>query len=83
MKVLGSDFDNTIFFLNDPIQTKINVDAINKFREQGNIFCLITGRTFMETKDIVNELNLSFDYLACGDGAMIFNRNLECIKLKQ
>lgn len=81
MKVLGSDFDNTIFFFNDPIQTKKNVNAINKFREQGNIFCLITGRTFMETKDIVNELNLTFDYLACGDGAMIFNKNLECIKL--
>ena len=82
MKVLGSDFDNTIFFLNDPIQTKKNVDAINKFRQEGNIFCLITGRTFMETKDIVKELNLSFDYLVCADGAMIFNKELKCIKLK-
>ena len=82
MKVLGSDFDNTIFFLNDPVQTKKNVDAINKFRQEGNIFCLITGRTFMETKDIVKELNLSFDYLVCADGAMIFNKELKCIKLK-
>ena len=82
MKVLGSDLDNTIFFLNDPIQTQKNVDAINKFRQEGNIFCLITGRSFMETKDIVNELNLSFDYLVCADGAMIFNKELECIKLK-
>lgn len=82
MKVLGSDFDNTIFFLNNPIQTKKNVDAINKFRQEGNIFCLITGRTFMETKDIVKELNLSFDYLVCADGAMIFNKELKCIKLK-
>lgn len=81
MKVLGSDFDNTIFFLNDSIQTKKNIDAINKFREKGNIFCLITGRTFKETKDIIKELNLSFDYLACADGAMIFNKDLECIKL--
>lgn len=81
MKVLGSDFDNTIFFLNDPIQTKKNIDAINKFREKGNIFCLITGRTFKETKDIIKELNLSFDYLVCADGAMIFNKDLECIKI--
>ena len=81
MKVLGSDFDNTIFFLNDQIQTKKNIDAINKFREKGNIFCLITGRTFKEIKDIIKELNLSFDYLVCADGAMIFNKDLECIKL--
>lgn len=81
MKVLGSDFDNTIFFSNDPIQTKKNIDAINNFREKGNIFCLITGRTFKETKDIIKELNLSFDYLVCADGAMIFNKDLECIKL--
>ena len=81
MKVLGSDFDNTIFFLNDPIQTKKNVDAINEFRKKGNIFCLITGRTFMETKDIVKEINLTFDYLVCADGAMIFNKDLECIQL--
>ena len=81
MKVLGSDFDNTIFFLNDPIQTKKNIDAINSFRKNGNLFCLITGRTFKETKDIIKELNLSFDYLVCADGAMIFNKNLECIKL--
>ena len=81
MKILGSDFDNTIFFLDDHEQTKRNIDAINNFRQQGNIFCLITGRTYKETKDIVKKLNLTFDYLVCGDGAMIFNKELECIKL--
>lgn len=81
MKILGSDFDNTIFFLDDHEQTKRNIDAINNFRKQGNIFCLITGRTYKETKDIVKKLNLTFDYLVCGDGAMIFNKELECIKL--
>ena len=31
---------------------------------------------------LVKELNLSFDYLVCADGAMIFDKELKCIKLK-
>ena len=38
-------------------------------------------KNLKETKDIIKELNLSFDYLVCADGAMIFNKDLECIKL--
>ena len=81
MKILGSDFDNTIFFLDDQEQTKRNIDAIRNFIEKGNIFCLITGRSFMDIKNVLIELDLPYNYLVCADGAMIFNKNLECIKL--
>ena len=81
MKILGSDFDNTIFFLEDQEQTKKNIEAIRKFIEQGNIFCLITGRSFMDIENVIKELNLPFNYLVCADGAMIFNKDLNCIKL--
>ena len=53
MKILASDFDNTIFFQNDEEITQKNVNAIKRFMKEGNIFCLITGRTYM---DIKNEL---------------------------
>ena len=53
MKILGSDFDNTIFFLEDQEQTKKNIEAIRKFIEQGNIFCLITGRSFMDIENVI------------------------------
>ena len=44
MKILASDFDNTIYYLEDKEKNKKNVSAIKKFINQGNIFCIITGR---------------------------------------
>ena len=37
MKVLASDFDNTIFFLEDELKTKNNVEAIRKFIINGAV----------------------------------------------
>ena len=42
MKILASDFDNTIYYLDDKEKNKKNVAAIKKFISQGNIFCIIT-----------------------------------------
>ena len=81
MKVLASDFDNTIFFLEDELKTKNNVEAIRKFIINGNIFCLITGRTYMEIKEELNRLNLPYSYLICGDGALIFDNLDFCAEL--
>ncbi len=81
MKILGSDFDNTIFFLDDSELTLKNINAIREFMNKGNIFCLITGRTFMEIEEVLKELDIPFNYLVCGDGAMIFDKDLNCIKL--
>ena len=80
MKILASDFDNTIFFLEDELKTKNNVEAIRKFIINGNIFCLITGRTYMEIKEELNKLNLPYSYLICGDGALIFDNLDFCIE---
>ena len=80
MKVLASDFDNTIFFLNNKEVTEKNIDAIRKFMLKGNIFCLITGRTYMEIKEELNRLNFPYSYLICGDGALIFDNLDYCIK---
>lgn len=80
MKILGSDFDNTIFFLDDHVTTKKNVDAIKDFMKNGNIFCLITGRTYMEIKPELIRLDLPYNYLVCGDGALTFDNFDYCLK---
>lgn len=80
MKILGSDFDNTIFFLDDAETTKKNVEAIKKFMKDGNIFCLITGRTYMEIKEELLRLELPYNYMVCGDGALIFDNFDYCLK---
>ena len=37
MKILASDFDETIYYLDDPVKTDDNVEAIKRFVSAGNI----------------------------------------------
>ena len=79
MKILASDFDNTIYFLDDKEKNKKNVTAIKKFISQGNIFCIITGRNYSDLKILLNENDIPYSYLVCEDGAKIFNNMDYCI----
>ena len=85
MKILASDFDNTIYYLEDDernIRNKPNVEAINNFIAKGNIVIIITGRNFSDLKVLLNELGLKYSYLVCLDGAKIFNNVDYCIETK-
>ena len=79
MKILASDFDNTIFFPEDEDLTNKNVNAIKNFIAQGNIFCIITGRNYTDLKVYLNKYNIPYSYLICEDGAKIFNNMDYCI----
>lgn len=80
MKILASDFDNTIYFLDDKKTTQRNIKAIRNFVKQGNIFCIITGRNYSDLKNILNEHDIPYSYLICEDGAKIFNNMDYCIE---
>ena len=80
MKILGSDFDFTLYFKDDEEKTMKNVEAVKHFIAQGNIFCIITGRTYMEIKDDLVKLGLPYTYMVCGDGALIFDSTDYCLK---
>lgn len=80
MKILASDFDNTIYFLDDKKTTQRNIKAIRDFAKQGNIFCIITGRNYSDLKNILNEHDIPYSYLICEDGAKIFNNMDYCIE---
>lgn len=80
MKILGSDFDNTLYFFNDEETTKKNVAAVKKFISKGNIFCIITGRTYLEIKEDLVKLGLPYTYMVCADGALIFDSTDYCLK---
>ena len=80
MKILASDFDNTLFFSKDSEKTQKNIEAIKNFMSQGNIFCLITGRTYMEIKPELNRIELPYTYLICGDGAMTLDSTDYCLQ---
>ena len=42
MKLLVSDYDGTL--KSDVKNLKININAIKKFMDEGNTFCIATGR---------------------------------------
>ena len=79
MKILASDFDNTIYFLDNDELTKDNIESIKKFITKGNIFCVITGRNYTDLKVYLNKYNIPYSYLICEDGAKIFNNMDYCI----
>lgn len=80
MKIIASDFDETIYLANDPITTEENIKAIKKFVSYGNIFCIITGRNYCDLKKLLNENSIPYSYLVCEDGAKIFNYVDLCIE---
>ena len=80
MKILASDFDNTIYFEENEEKNKKNIEAINDFISQGNIFCIITGRNYTDLKQLLTNNNITYSYLICEDGAKIFNNMDYCIE---
>ena len=79
MKILASDFDDTIYLENDKEKTKENILAIKKFISYGNIFCIITGRNYTDLKSLLIKEDIPYSYLICEDGAKIFNNMDYCI----
>ena len=79
MKIIASDFDNTIYFLDDNEKNKKNINAIQKFISKGNKFIIVTGRNYSSLKKYIEKHKIPYTYLICDDGAKIFNINDECI----
>lgn len=78
MKILASDFDNTLY-IKDEKTFKQNLSSLKKFISAGNIFCIITGRSYSNIKILLNEYQIPYSYLICQDGAKIFNNMDYCI----
>lgn len=79
MKILASDFDNTIYYLDNKKLNKKNIESIKRFIAFGNIFCIITGRNYTDLKLLLTENNIPYSYLICEDGAKIFNNMDYCL----
>ncbi len=79
MKILCSDFDNTLYFKDDILKTAKNIESVRNFIAQGNIFCIITGRSYMEIKPDLTRINVPYTYLVCADGAMILDSTDYCL----
>ena len=79
MKLLASDYDKTLY--TNKRNLMLNIDAVNKFRENGNLFALVTGRSFTSIKDEIDCYNIKYDYLACNNGLIVFDNEDNIIDL--
>lgn len=72
-KVLVVDYDRTLFINNDDMLNNIN--SINKFRENGNIFIIATGRTYNSLKKEIDKYNIEYDYLILNHGSLVIKKD--------
>ena len=78
MKVLVSDFDGVFFNEN----YEKNIELVNKFVDQGNIFVIATGRNISDLRKDMNNYFIKCSYFICNDGATIFDQFMNVIYRK-
>ncbi len=71
MKILVSDFDNTLF----TEDYHLNIKEINKFVKKGNMFIIATGRNYNQLMKEIKSKKIKYNYLICNDGGLIFDKN--------
>lgn len=77
-KMLVSDYDGT-FFVNEKGIIE-NVDKVNKFRAENNLFVIATGNNFKRFQEVILEYNINYDYLILDQGSCIFDNQGNLLK---
>lgn len=72
-KVLVSDYDQT-FYINDEDIEK-NKSAVSKFRKEGNIFVIATGRSYFDFNRKLKQYDFDYDYVLINHGSTVLDRN--------
>ena len=73
MKLLATDYDDTLYRSERGI--KLNIEAINEFRNKGNKFAIVTARSFNYLKRKIKLYEIPYDYISCNCGNTIFDSN--------
>lgn len=75
MKIICSDYDGT---LNHGGITAEKLDAIRKWKERGNLFCVVSGRQ-KEFFEEIKEKDIPIDYLLACNGAVIVDKDYNIV----
>lgn len=76
-KLLASDVDGTLF-VNQSVHER-SIEAIKKFREDGNVVLLCTGRNFGGVRHLFDEYDIEVDGFILCNGAVVIDKNLNTI----
>lgn len=75
MKILVSDFDDTLYTLN----YLNNIEKIQEFVNNENMFIIATGRNYTQLLEDIEDYYVPYFFLICDDGAGIYNRKGEAL----
>ena len=73
MKLLASDYDGTLKYAQQIMQE--DLDAIQRWRDAGNLFVINTGRSMESIKVQMEKYNISADYYITNHGGMVFDKD--------
>ena len=76
MKIIGSDYDGT---LNHNGIDDAKRQAIEDWRQAGNVFALVSGRHVNSVRDLHLEQNFGCDYFVGSNGAVILDANNQVV----
>lgn len=68
--IVISDFDNTLYPHFDDELFRQNLEAVKKFRQAGDLFCLASGRNILSLERTWPEYNDYLDYIILENGAV-------------
>lgn len=69
MKILASDFDGTLY-RNGTISSEEKI-AVSKWRSEGNLFGVVTGRNYASLREDLDKFDLEYDFIISTNGALI------------
>jgi len=81
MKLLASDYDGTLF-RNLKVSSK-DIESIRKFREEGNLFGIVTGRPFASIEHELIKKKIPYDFIIGINGGYIEDKEKNVIFHKE
>ena len=75
MKIVVSSFCDSVFVNN----LDKNIEIVNKFVSEGNMFIIATGKNISNVNKIINNKEFNCSYFICNDGASIFDQFMNVI----
>lgn len=73
MKLLASDYDGTLKYLDHVTQQ--DLDSIQRWKDAGNLFVMDTGRSMESILEEANKYGIPADYYITNNGGMLFDKD--------
>lgn len=70
-QIVFSDYDGTIYITESDMEK--NVKMIEEYRQLGGKFVIVTGRSKISVRKVIEKYDIPYDYVISNNGAIIFD----------